>query len=198
MHHRNPPRRVLGLFSLSAQKNAPASNRRGAFAISSDFCYVDLREDDLDEDREDELRRDPPRDVPREVLRELLRELPLADRRDELPPAERRDEPLRGDGTLAPFLRASESPIAIAWARLFTVPPCPDFPLFSVPFFRRCMALSTDLEAASPYLRPPLDLVLDLRVGIFLLLCELCALRRTPAAHSRPWFSAEAMPGHGA
>jgi hypothetical protein len=106
-----------------------------------ELFYVDLREDDLDEDREDALRRDPPRDG-------------------------------RGGGTLAPFLRASESPIAIACARLFTVPPCPDFPLFSVPRFRRRIALSTDLEAASPYRRPPLDLELDLRVGIFLLLCE--------------------------
>jgi hypothetical protein len=131
---------------------------------------VDLRDDDLDEDRVDELR-----DPPREVLRVL-------------PPADRRDEALRADGTLAPFLRASESPIAIACARLFTVPPCPDFPLFRVPCFFRCMALSTDLEAASPYRRPPLDLVLDLRVGIFLLLCECCALWRTPAAHAPPGF----------
>jgi hypothetical protein len=105
--------------------------------------YVDLREDDLDDDREGEPGRDPPR-----------------------------DEPTRGDGTLAPFLRASESPIAIACARLFTVPPRPDFPLFSVPCFRRRIALSTDLEAASPYRRPPLDFELDLRVGIFYLLCE--------------------------
>jgi hypothetical protein len=140
--HYEPSTPRLRSLTLSAQKNAPASNRRGAFAISSDFCYVDLRDDDLDEDREDEL-----------------------------PLAERRDEPPRGDGTLAPFFRASESPIAIACARLLTVPPCPDFPLLSVPFFRRCIALSTDLEAASPYRRPPLDLVLDLRVGIFLLLC---------------------------
>jgi len=68
-------------------------------------------------------------------------------------------------GTLAPFLRASESPIAIACLRLVTRPPCPDFPLFNVPLFRRRMALSTDLDAASPYRRPP-DFLIDLRVGI--------------------------------
>jgi hypothetical protein len=60
-----------------------------------------------------------------------------------------RDEELR-DGTLAPFSRASDSPIAIACLRLVTRPPCPDFPLFSVPCFLRRIALSTDLEAASP------------------------------------------------
>jgi hypothetical protein len=75
------------------------------------------------DDRDDVLRRDPPR--------------------------EDRDDELRL-GTFAPFLRASDSPIAIACFRLVTRPPCPDFPLFSVPCFRRLMALSTDLDAASP------------------------------------------------
>src|SRR5258706_15244267 len=68
-------------------------------------------------------------------------------------------------GTLAPFLRASESPIAIACLRLVTRPPCPDFPLFNVPLFRRRMALSTDLDAASLYRRPP-DFLIGLCVGI--------------------------------
>jgi hypothetical protein len=67
-------------------------------------------------------------------------------RRD--PPREERDEVRLG--TFAPFLRASESPIAIACFRLVTRPPCPDLPLFNVPRFRRLMALSTDLDAAPP------------------------------------------------
>jgi hypothetical protein len=37
-------------------------------------------------------------------------------------------------GNFAPFLRASEIPIAIA---CFTFPPCPDFPDRSVPLFFR-------------------------------------------------------------
>ena len=64
---------------------------------------------------------------------------------------------LRLRGTLAPSSRASESPIAIACWRLVTVPPCPALARFSVPRFRRCIALFTDLPAAFPYLRPPLD-----------------------------------------
>src|SRR5690349_4641219 len=64
---------------------------------------------------------------------------------------------LRLRGTFAPFSRASESPIAIACLRLVTLPPCPALPRFSVPFLRRCIALFTDLPAAFPYLRPPLD-----------------------------------------
>jgi hypothetical protein len=56
-------------------------------------------------------------------------------------------------GTLAPFFRASESPIAIACLRLFTAPPVPPFPERRVPFFSRRTALSTDLPAALPYLR---------------------------------------------
>jgi hypothetical protein len=55
-------------------------------------------------------------------------------------------------GTLAPFLRASERPIAIACFRLFTVPPLPPFPDFKVPRFLRRIALLTDLPAAFPYL----------------------------------------------
>jgi hypothetical protein len=83
------------------------------------------------EERDDVLRRDPPR-----VER-------LA------PPREERRDELRL-GTFAPFSRASERPIAIACFRLVTRPPCPDFPLFNVPDFRRLMALSTDLDAALP------------------------------------------------
>ena len=52
-------------------------------------------------------------------------------------------------GTFAPFSRASLSPIAIACFRLFTVRP---EPLLSVPFFLRCIADSTRLLAALPYL----------------------------------------------
>jgi hypothetical protein len=52
-------------------------------------------------------------------------------------------------GTFAPFLRASLRPIAIACFRLFTFRPDP---LFSVPFFLRCIADLTRLPAALPYL----------------------------------------------
>jgi hypothetical protein len=65
-------------------------------------------------------------------------------------------------GTLAPFFRASESPIAIACFRLFTVPPFPPFPDLRVPFFFRRMALSTALPAAFPYLLPDFFFVLEL------------------------------------
>ena len=70
-----------------------------------------------------------------------------------------RDDALREDfragGTFAPFSRASDSPIAIACWRLVTLPPRPPRPLFSVPFLRRRIALSTDLLALRPYLRVP-------------------------------------------
>ncbi|HVI37485.1 MAG TPA: hypothetical protein VM684_14735, partial [Gaiellales bacterium] len=56
-------------------------------------------------------------------------------------------------GTLAPFFLASDSPIAMACLRLFTVPPWPDFPRLRVPFLRRCMALFTDLLALLLYRR---------------------------------------------
>lgn len=55
-------------------------------------------------------------------------------------------------GTFAPFFRASDRPMAIAWDLLFTRPPLPPFPDFSVPCFRRLIALLTDLPAAFPYL----------------------------------------------
>jgi hypothetical protein len=66
-----------------------------------------------------------------------------------------RFRPVRFDGTFAPFSRASERPIAIACLRLVTRPPWPAFPRLSVPLFRRRIALSTDLPAPRPYLRPP-------------------------------------------
>jgi hypothetical protein len=47
--------------------------------------------------------------------------------------------------------------MAIACLRLFTVPPFPPFPDFSVPFFLRRIADSTRLLAAFPYLRLPDD-----------------------------------------
>ena len=119
-----------------------------------------------------ELREEPPRDDEPERLD--VDDRPDVERPDERPDAERPDEERpdderpdeerpdadrerfadfgddSGSGTLAPFSRASDNPIAIACFRLVTRPPCPDFPLFSVPFLRRCIALSTDLEAASP------------------------------------------------
>src|SRR5580692_11391457 len=64
-------------------------------------------------------------------------------------------------GTLAPFLRASESPIAIACLRLVTLPPLPPFPDRRVPRFSRRMALSTLLPAALPYRGITLLLVID-------------------------------------
>ena len=52
-------------------------------------------------------------------------------------------------GTFAPFSRASLRPMAIACFRLLTLRPDP---LFSVPFFFRCIADLTRLPAALPYL----------------------------------------------
>ena len=56
----------------------------------------------------------------------------------------------RRAGTLAPFLRASLNPIAIACFRLVTVRPDP---LLSLPFFRRRIADFTRFDAAFPILR---------------------------------------------
>jgi hypothetical protein len=53
------------------------------------------------------------------------------------------------DGTLPPARRASESPMAMACLRLFTF--LPELPLFSVPFFRSCIAFSTLSCAFFPY-----------------------------------------------
>lgn len=68
-------------------------------------------------------------------------------------------------GTLAPFFRASERPIAIACLRLLTRPPLPPRPDFSVPFFFRRIADSTLLLAAFPYLRPLDDFFLAAILG---------------------------------
>jgi hypothetical protein len=57
-------------------------------------------------------------------------------------------------GTFAPFFRASESPIAMACLRLFTVPPFPPGPDFNWPRFSLCIAFSTLLLADLLYLRP--------------------------------------------
>src|SRR6266545_5999427 len=54
-------------------------------------------------------------------------------------------------GTRAPFLRASERPMAIACLRLFTFFPLR--PLLSVPFLRLRIALSTVFDAPREYLR---------------------------------------------
>jgi hypothetical protein len=53
-------------------------------------------------------------------------------------------------GTLPPALRASDSPIAIACLRLFTV--LPERPLFNLPRLRSCIAFSTFSDAFLPYL----------------------------------------------
>jgi len=64
-------------------------------------------------------------------------------------------------GILAPFLRASERPIAIACFRLFTVPPpLPPRPDLRVPLFLRRMALATVSRAVFPYLVLPGDFFL--------------------------------------
>lgn len=65
------------------------------------------------------------------------------------PPDDLRDPPADfREGTFAPLLRASLSPIAIACLRLLTLRPDP---LVSVPRFRRRIADSTFLDAARPY-----------------------------------------------
>jgi len=55
---------------------------------------------------------------------------------------------LFADGTLAPFSRASESPMAIACLRLVTFRPL--LPLRSVPCLRFLIARSTESWEASP------------------------------------------------
>jgi hypothetical protein len=55
-------------------------------------------------------------------------------------------------GTLAPFLRASDNPMAIACFLLLTTPPFPPLPERNVPRFLRRIALLTVLLAARPYL----------------------------------------------
>jgi hypothetical protein len=58
-------------------------------------------------------------------------------------------------GTFFPFLRASESAIAMACFRLVTLPPLPPLPLRNVPRFRRRIARPTSLLALGLYLRLP-------------------------------------------
>jgi len=53
------------------------------------------------------------------------------------------------EGTLAPSLRASDNPIAIACFLLVTF--FPDLPLLSVPFLRSCIAFSTFFDAFFAY-----------------------------------------------
>src|SRR5580698_4422302 len=64
--------------------------------------------------------------------------------------AKRQYQPL-GGGTLAPFLRASERPMAMACLRLVTFLPLR--PLFSLPRFSSCISVSTCLPAEGLYLR---------------------------------------------
>jgi hypothetical protein len=71
------------------------------------------------------------------------------------------DEPFFG-GTLAPSLRASDKPIAIACFLLVTF--FPDRPLFNVPAFRSCIARSTFLDAFLPYLAINTSLLLFMSV----------------------------------
>src|SRR5262245_34429503 len=54
------------------------------------------------------------------------------------------------DGTLAPFFRASDRPIAIACLRLLTF--LPERPLLSLPRLRLCIALFTNCRALVAYL----------------------------------------------
>src|SRR5580704_3915298 len=56
-----------------------------------------------------------------------------------------------GRGTLAPLLRASESPMAMACFLFFTLPPLPPLPERSLPSLARRTARSTLLPAALPY-----------------------------------------------
>jgi|EndMetStandDraft_5_1072996.scaffolds.fasta_scaffold786075_1 hypothetical protein len=56
-------------------------------------------------------------------------------------------------GTFFPFLRALDSPIAIACLRLFTFPPLPPGPLLAVPRLYRCISFSTSVPVLREYLR---------------------------------------------
>lgn len=119
-----------------------------------------------------------------DFLRELDRELDLVLER--LRDRSRFAEalPLGGGGTFAPFLRASDRPIATACFRLFTFPPCPALPRRSVPRLRRRIALSTLLLAFLPYFRP-----VDFREDVFFVAMEYSVCERTcpsGAATCRP------------
>src|ERR1700744_6151532 len=56
-------------------------------------------------------------------------------------------------GTFLPFLRALESPIAIACLRLFTLPPRPFGPLRALPFLYRFISDSTSRPELFEYFR---------------------------------------------
>ena len=73
----------------------------------------------------------------------------------------RREDDLGRGGTLAPFARASEIPMATACLRDFTFAP---LLLRNVPRLWRRMALATVLSAALPYFREVLRVVLRERV----------------------------------
>ena len=88
----------------------------------------------------------------------------------------------RFEGTFAPLARASESPIAIACLRLFTLPPLPPRPLRSVPAFRFFIADRTERPAPAPYLRPP---------DFFAAIADLRVMRVSP---SEPRARASAVP----
>src|SRR5690606_1113247 len=97
-----------------------------------------------------------------------------------------------GGGTLAPFLRASDRPMAMACFRLFTFAPLP--PLRRVPRFMRCMALCTVSCDFLPYLRLVLFLA-GIRNGFRCRdgtcpcarrPCAAAALRSCAAANARP------------
>src|SRR6185312_2135169 len=62
-------------------------------------------------------------------------------------------------GTFLPLRRASDRPMAIACFLLFTVPPLPPLPRFSLPFFLRCMARLTSLPALLEYFLAIRDLL---------------------------------------
>jgi hypothetical protein len=59
--------------------------------------------------------------------------------------------PVGPGGTRFPSRRASESPMAIACSRLFTLPPFPAGPLFSVPRLNRRISRLTVLAAPREY-----------------------------------------------
>ena len=114
-----------------------------------------------------------------------------------------RDDLLRSErlGTLAPLRRASESPIAIACLRLFTLPPLPPLPRRRVPRFRRRIVLSTFLPAALPYRR-----FVDFRFADFPLLAFCFVAIGAPRTVQVPACTARTMrvlrhqdaPGHSA
>src|ERR1700761_5873647 len=72
-------------------------------------------------------------------------------------------------GTFAPFLRASDRPMAIACSLLLTVPPFPPLADFRLPFFSRCTADLTLFDAAFPYFAMLVSSVLFLQWAAYIL-----------------------------